>query len=146
MHFSVECVAHGWTVTEPTTAKSVRWVVEARVCDAMWEGEHVATRVGSFMCSGHPLTATILFRTLSMQLSFSLVQERHAPSRQGWKRSFMVRSGTLLKLEQFRELWHYDRDGNRVNTSVRRSIPIVEGIRSGPAHGCAEVVQCETIW
>ena len=27
---------------------------------------------------------------------------------------------TLLKLEQYRELWHYDRDGNRVNTSVRR--------------------------
>ena len=36
---------------------------------------------------------------------------------------------TLLKLEQYRELWH-DRNWNRVNTSVRRRIPIMEGFRT----------------
>ena len=34
----------------------------------------------------------------------------------------------MLKLEQHRELWHYDTDGNRVITSVRRRIPVVGGI------------------
>ena len=38
MHFSVACVARGWTVTEPTTPVSFLMVVEARVCDAMGQG------------------------------------------------------------------------------------------------------------
>ena len=33
---------------------------------------------------------------------------------------------TLRKVEQHRELCHHDRESNRVNTSVRRRIPIVE--------------------
>ena len=37
---------------------------------------------------------------------------------------------TLLKLELYRELWHYNRDGNRVYTLVRKRIPIMEGIRT----------------
>ena len=37
---------------------------------------------------------------------------------------------TLLRLEQYRELWHYDMDGNRVSTSVPRRIPIMEGTRT----------------
>ena len=35
----------------------------------------------------------------------------------------------MLKLEQHRELWHYDKDGNRLISSVRRRIPVVGGIR-----------------
>ena len=37
---------------------------------------------------------------------------------------------TLVKLEQYRELWHYDGDGSRVKISVRRRTPIMEGIRT----------------
>ena len=36
----------------------------------------------------------------------------------------------MLKLDQHRELWHYDSDGNRVCTSIRKRIPFMEGIRS----------------
>ena len=36
----------------------------------------------------------------------------------------------MLKLDQHRELWHYDSDGNRVCTSMRKRIPFMEGIRS----------------
>ena len=36
---------------------------------------------------------------------------------------------TTLKLERHRELWHHDTDGNRVITSVRRRIPVLEGVR-----------------
>ena len=38
-------------------------------------------------------------------------------------------SSTCLTLERHRVLWHYDTDGNRVTTSVRRRIPVMEGIR-----------------
>ena len=31
---------------------------------------------------------------------------------------------TLLRLEQYRELWHYDIDGNRVSTSVPRQCAV----------------------
>ena len=48
MHFSVECVARRWTVTEPTAPTLVRRVVEARVCEALRDWRLVAVRVGSF--------------------------------------------------------------------------------------------------
>ena len=32
---------------------------------------------------------------------------------------------TTLKLDQYRELWHYDSDGNRVCTSLRKRIPFM---------------------
>ena len=39
----------------------------------------------------------------------------------------------MLTLERHKKLWHYDTDGNRVITSVRRRIPVMEGIRrDGP--------------
>ena len=39
---------------------------------------------------------------------------------------------TMLKLEQHKELWHYDTDSNRVITWVRRRILVLEGIRRDP--------------
>ena len=36
---------------------------------------------------------------------------------------------TLLKLDQYREVWHYDSDCNRVCTPLRKRIPFMEGIR-----------------
>ena len=35
----------------------------------------------------------------------------------------------MLTLERHKELWHYDTDGNRVITSVKRRIPVMEGNR-----------------
>ena len=49
MHFSVACVARGWTPTEPTTPVSFLRVVVARVCDAT----SVALRVRSYSCPRH---------------------------------------------------------------------------------------------
>ena len=35
----------------------------------------------------------------------------------------------MLTLERHRQLWHYDADGNRVITSVRKRILVIGGIR-----------------
>ena len=44
-------------------------------------------------------------------------------------RSFGTRLLQYVKFERHRELWHYDSDGNRVITSVRMRVPVMEGIR-----------------
>ena len=54
MHFSVACVARGWTVTEPTSLPvSFLRVVVARVCDAEVVWENVEVRVRSYSCARH---------------------------------------------------------------------------------------------
>ena len=48
--------------------------------------------------------------------------------RRGYADGTRVIDTVPLKLEQHRELWHYDTDGNRVIASVRRFIPVMDGI------------------
>ena len=48
LHFSEECLARGWTVTEPPTPSLVRWVAAARVCEALWSWVFMVRG------SGHP--------------------------------------------------------------------------------------------
>ena len=59
----------------------------------------------------------------------------------------------MLTLQRHKELWHYDTDGNRVSTSVRRRIPIMEGIRTAvprPLHanyfGEVHLLHTNGIW
>ena len=54
MHFSVECLARGWTVTEPLTPSLVRWVVAAWVCENMWSWVFVVRG------SGHVCQTTLI--------------------------------------------------------------------------------------
>ena len=35
----------------------------------------------------------------------------------------------MLTLEKHREVWHHDTDGNRVTTSVKRRIPVLENMQ-----------------
>ena len=53
VHFSVACVARGWTVTEPTNPVSLWRVVVARVCDATEARVSAASRVRSYFCPRH---------------------------------------------------------------------------------------------
>ena len=45
LHFSEECLARGWIVTEPPTPSLVRWVAAARVCEALWSWVRVRSSV-----------------------------------------------------------------------------------------------------
>ena len=75
---------------------------------------------GSICCTISPLLATD-----------DVVRLRVAASR--WNKSDSGHLGrvffNMLKPERHNMLWHYDTDRNRVVTSVRRRISIMEGIR-----------------
>ena len=48
----LECLARGWTVTEPPlpTPSLVRWVVAALACESSWSWVVCGTRVRSYVC------------------------------------------------------------------------------------------------
>ena len=66
LHFSEECLAPGWTVTEPHTTSLVRWVAAARVSEALSLG--YSWYEGQVICvSNATLTATIRLKGVGFQ-------------------------------------------------------------------------------